>query len=154
MSGEVKKSATSATGGRKRTPKTTVSKPKAEVLHPIDGMLDEVEGTPQGMAAKAFAKIMNKISGNASESQKAAIDSINATVEEMGKLHEGMSPAEKLKLAEQMAEAGKGAERVNESNNSTWRKLGEYAVVGCVVIAGGALMIVTKGRALKFIPKG
>lgn len=152
MTGERKRSA-SAAGGGKRTAKPTVTKPQAEILPPVDGMLDDLEGAPQSMAAKAFAKIMGKISGNASESQKAAIDSINSTVQEMGKLQEGMTPAEKLKLAEQMAEAGKGAERVNENNNSTWDKLGQYAVTGCVILASGALIILTKGRVLKFIPK-
>ncbi len=126
---------------------------KIEILSPIDSPIGEVDGVTQSAATNVVSKIVSKITGHTSDSQKAAIDSINTTVSEMGKLAEGMSAEEKLKLAEKMAEAGKGAERVNEDNNSTWAKIGDVAIKAVVTISALAVAVATKGKILKDITK-
>lgn len=126
---------------------------KPEILPPLDKVIDEAEEATQSAATRAISKIVGKITGHTSDSQQAALDSINTTVSELGKLAEGMSSEEKLELAEKMAEAGKGAERVNEDNNSTWTKITNIAIGGLVLIVTGVAVVATKGKILKDLPK-
>lgn len=126
---------------------------KPEILPPLDSVIEEAEEATQNAAARAVSKIVGKITGHTSDSQQAALDSINTTVSELGKLAEGMSPEDKLKLADKMAETGKGAERVNQDNNSTWTKITNIAIGGLVLIVTGVAVVATKGKILKDLPK-
>lgn len=164
MSSEKKPTSTETKGGvettgRKVTSKSSgnaksdTTKPNAEILPADNEAMDTAEGATQGIAAKALSKVMSNIASNATESQKAAFQSNDKSIDALSKLTDKVDGDNALELAKLIDGAGKRTEKMNKDNNRTWSRLGQYAAVAIVAVVGGSAIYITRGRILKLITK-